>query len=350
MSLAVRIWVDRRPSPRIVVRAPYECRDVLEAVAGARWDAGNRVRVYPASPHTARALLAELAHYPEWVVSVDDDVKDLLSRAELEVAAVDHKSAEDLAEIPGRLPSWLHQRQAYHFAFEWRFTFFDMYMGSGKSRVTISLLDGWEAELCIILAPRSVLAVWPNQFATHSERDWLMIVPSMKLSVPKRVEAIKDELFRAALHRPKLPLAIVVNYEAAWRQPMGTFLLELELQNRTPVVLDESHRIKSPGGTASKWCARLTKHAGRRLNLTGTPMPHSPMDLYAQFRAGDPGVFGTSFHRYKHRYGVMGGFEGRQVVAYQRQDELSAKFAEHAYIFTQADLRRLGSAPASPST
>lgn len=344
MSVIVSIRAATQPSPRIVVRAPFECKSALDSVAGARWDKINRLTVYPFSPAAARDLVRELTFYPEWTVEVSDEIKELLERAELEAGAADHKTAEDLAEIPGKLPAWLHQRQAYHFAFPRNFTNLDMYMGSGKSRVTVSLFDGWDVDLAIILAPRSVLRVWPNQFATHSERDWHVIVAPMKLSVTKRVEHIRREMIRSMGR----PVAIVLNYEAAWRKPMGPFLLDLARQRRPRVALDESHRIKSPGGTASKWAAQLTKLCRQRLTLTGTPMPHGPMDLYAQARAGDPGIFGTSFHAYKHRYGILGGFEGRQVVAYQREDELARKFASYSYIFTQQDLRKLGLSPGEP--
>src|SRR5690606_42059487 len=47
------------------------------------------------------------------------------------------------------------------------------------------------------------------------------------------------------------------------------------------VILDESHKIKAPGGKASLFCARLGQRAVNRLILTGTPMPHSPLDIYA---------------------------------------------------------------------
>ena len=57
------------------------------------------------------------------------------------------------------------------------------------------------------------------------------------------------------------------------------------------VILDESHRIKAPNGKASRFLARLRPTTLRRVAMTGTPMPHSPGDIYAQFRPLDNGDF-----------------------------------------------------------
>ena len=42
---------------------------------------------------------------------------------------------------------------------------------------------------------------------------------------------------------------------------------------------------------------RLRSRAAYRIGLTGTPMPHSPMDIYGPFRFLDITIFGPSFGR-----------------------------------------------------
>jgi SNF2 family DNA or RNA helicase len=76
----------------------------------------------------------------------------------------------------------------------------------------------------------------------------------------------------------------------------------------------------------------------KRIGLTGTPMPHSPMDLYAQMRFVDPTVFGTSFTRFRTKYAVMGGYENRKVVAFRDEDEMMRRFRFAAYIAQEKDL------------
>lgn len=89
------------------------------------------------------------------------------------------------------------------------------------------------------------------------------------------------------------------------------------------VIADESHRIKTPSSRAAWFCHQITKKrkAKRRLLLTGTPMPHSPLDIYSQFRFLDPNVYATSFHRFKMRYADiinMGDF--KKIVGYKDLD------------------------------
>lgn len=49
------------------------------------------------------------------------------------------------------------------------------------------------------------------------------------------------------------------------------------------LVLDEAHYIKSPTGAVAQAVRELAPYAARRLVLTGTPMPRSPLDLWSQF-------------------------------------------------------------------
>ena len=94
-----------------------------------------------------------------------------------------------------------------------------MDMGTGKSRTAISLLDGWQAPAVIIVAPRSVVNVWPNQFAIHSERDWHAVPAPPKLTIPRRVDYLKKQ---AVLGLAKgQPVAMILNYESCWREPMA---------------------------------------------------------------------------------------------------------------------------------
>jgi len=53
-----------------------------------------------------------------------------------------------------------------------------------------------------------------------------------------------------------------------------------EKQRWDLVIADEAHRIKAPSGKASMFFKRLRTKALHRVLLTGTPMPHGPMDIF----------------------------------------------------------------------
>jgi len=137
-------------------------------------------------------------------------------------------------------------------------------------------------------------------------------------------------------------LVVTVNYEACWQKSMAPALLTVQW---SAIVLDESHRIKSPKGKASRWLAKLGERQprARRYLMTGTPMPHSPLDLYGQFRFLDPGVFGTSFSGFRSRYAICDAHFHSKVKKWINQDELGQRLASHSFRVTADDVLDLPS-------
>lgn len=174
----------------------------------------------------------------------------------------------------------------------------------------------------LILTPSSVVDVWPMEFEKHAaEGTNYVIVPLADGSVARRA-AEAERIIKLAAVRGQIAV-IVLNYEAAWREPMAALIKHTKWGM---MVCDEAQRCKAPGGRLSKFLASVRDSAERRVALSGTPMPHSPLDIYAQMRWLDPGVFGTSFTAFRAHYAKMGGFGGFQVIAYQNQAELQDKF------------------------
>ena len=225
--------------------------------------------------------------------------------------------------------SWQHQREALSFVKDKPGSMLAMEMGTGKSKVAIDLMDAQDYRRVLILCPLSVVAgVWPGELTKHSRAPWTVLPLAHGSVKDKQAQA---EMALASAER----VAVVINYESAWREPFGSWAKK---QKWDLVVMDESHRCKSPGGVASRYCSRLSDRIPQRLALTGTPMPHSPLDIYAQYRALDKGIYGTSYFRFKSRYAVMGGWSNQQVVGYRHQEELQEKFYSIAYRVEAADV------------
>ena len=106
-------------------------------------------------------------------------------------------------------------------------------------------------------------------------------------STRKKLERAAEGLKLATARRG--PAIVIVNYESAWRKPLGQWLKD---QHWDLLIMDESHRIKNASGETSRFVSQLSDRSRRRLALTGTPMPHSPLDIYAQYRAIDKSIFG----------------------------------------------------------
>jgi hypothetical protein len=111
---------------------------------------------------------------------------------------------------------------------------------------------------------------------------------------------------------------IAVNYESARLTPFGTWS-----QRRTwPLVIaDESHRLKSNSGAISRYVGRLGLVTRYRLALTGTPMPHSLLDVWAQYRFVDRTIYDPSYTSFRARYAEMGGYGNLEIKKWRDLDE-----------------------------
>ena len=74
---------------------------------------------------------------------------------------------------------------------------------------------------------------------------------------------------------------VLTSYHTAWRETEN--IVQALAARPWMLVLDEAHYVKSMSGVLAATVRRLAPFAARRLALTGTPMPHSPEDLWTIF-------------------------------------------------------------------
>ena len=239
-----------------------------------------------------------------------------------------------ITDTQTRTQLWAHQERAVEFAEDKPGVCLAMDMGTGKSAVAVTLAQTWECRCVLVLCPKSVVGVWPREFLKHAGDDF-EILPLIKGTTADKGHKAARFLDRCEIKRK--PAVVVINYESAWREPFRTFALNTA--DFDLLILDECHRIKAPGGRASRFCSELGKVVGKRLGLTGTPMPHSPLDIYAQFRTIQPSVFGYSFAKFKNRYAVTTGPNGTWVDPKQirNPEELCRKFASISFQVTKEE-------------
>lgn len=237
------------------------------------------------------------------------------------------------------IPPWQHQVDGFDIAKKHNAFYYAWDMGAGKTKGAIDYLNHINSDLVLIICPNKVIPVWPGQFKIHSHKKF-NVLPIVKKfgNSSKKANVIHEHIQRCKQTGERC--VIVINYESFWREPIGPIYNDagrisglgvLLSQQWNIIIADEAHRIKSPSGKASWMMKRLHKKSNRRLFLSGTPMSHSPLDLYAQFRALDPDIFGTNFSFFKRRYCELGGFEGRQVIGWINQQELQEKFFSIAH-------------------
>lgn len=311
--------------PRMPEQEFHRMLGLYRSIPAGRFHRPTSEWVVPATVESARNVLRIFTHDE---LIQDEAFEGLVHQVKTTAHASTHKEVDPKEIIGAKTKPWRHQSQAFWFSRDLPATLLDMGMGTGKSKVVVDRVCEATAgtmQRVLILCPLSVVPVWPHEFLTHGWDGIFLNVTVLPpgLFVPKKLEIAKQ----AAKDWTQGALIIICNYDSAKRSPLKEWILK---QLWDFVILDESHRIKSPGSKTSLFCKSLRSKALRRMCLTGTPMPHSPLDIYAQFRFLDPGIFGDSFTSFRARYAVLGGYRGAtgqplQILRFQNEEELAQK-------------------------
>jgi SNF2 family DNA or RNA helicase len=321
----IRIITDT-PSGQFIVRSPFEAKNLLKALPGRKWETKDKIPprgawVYPATGAAAANLKFVIGKSASFTLEADEPFH-VLADAALESLAANKRPASSFDPIPETnegLPPFPHQVKGYHLATSRDGVLLVWEMGTGKSRTVIDVVRNAKPARVLIVCPKTVIGAWQSQFSIHAPGLFNVAYLS-KRTVAKRKKEAQAVIENATTNNPGV---VVVNYESVWRAPLGKWVQE---QDWDLVVCDESQRIKTHTSKVSKFFDKLRPKARRRLALTGTPMPKDPLDLFAQMRFIDPGVFGASFGAFKGEYAVLGGFEGKQVLGFKNKEKMNKKF------------------------
>ena len=163
--------------------------------------------------------------------------------------------------------------------------------GLGKSKQLIDAVakqveDG-TLDGALIVCPNAVKSTWVREIEAHSNLCYAVFGSGKSA----RRQAFGS--LRAVFY--------VINYEAVAGEV--TSLRALLRFKRMALVLDESHRIKTPGAKVTRAIHRLRAEAAKRVIMTGTPVANTPDDLWSQMFFLDAGVsLGASFDEFRRRY------------------------------------------------
>jgi len=111
------------------------------------------------------------------------------------------------------------------------------------------------------------------------------------------------------------------------------------VDNQTMVIIDESDSIKNPSAIRTEKCLEMAEVVKYKMIMTGTPITQGILDLYSQFEFLDPNILGIgSYFAYKQRYAVFNGHNEKQVVGYQRVDEIIEMVSPYIYQVRKRDV------------
>lgn len=158
--------------------------------------------------------------------------------------------------------------------------------GAGKTVTGIFAYDVLvhrdQADFLLIVAPKSMVAEWPNDFARF--RGDLYRVETLTGSRRDRRRLLAAE-----------PDVLVANFEAVVAMEPELRALLRRHGDRGVLVVDESFHVKNRDARRTQALRRLREWCGRAFVLCGTPAPNSAHDLVEQFNLVDFGLtFGGS--------------------------------------------------------
>jgi hypothetical protein len=184
--------------------------------------------------------------------------------------------------------------------------------GLGKSKITVDLHRLTGASM-LILCPTVVLRNWRDEFRVHGSIDNVVVLEGSR----------KKKLALVAGAAESMPAALIATFETA-----AGLVQEISALPYGCIVLDESHRIKSPSSIRTRATWKLTEGRPRRVLLSGTPTLGNPFSVYPQFRALGHYFAPETYAKYCERYASFAAHNEHQVVGYKNMDQLNKRVNE----------------------
>lgn len=202
----------------------------------------------------------------------------------------------------------------------------DMRLGKTKQTIDSAQVLFWKNEIdrVIVIAPAPVRPVWfdpeMGELAKHLWDDTPVAVHEYHTRVKSWTRgAGKRALTWVITNYEFLRTGLERRGRKGWGGPRLDPLLRAA-NERTLLVLDETSSIKSHRSLQTRAVLSIRRLCGRVLELNGTPIAHSPADLFSQFFVMDPRIIGCeSFWQYRMRYAVHGGYLNKQVIGWRHE-------------------------------
>jgi hypothetical protein len=203
-------------------------------------------------------------------------------------------------------------------------------MGAGKTKQAIDAAQvlhvRGEIDKVLIISPAPVRSVWfDKDFGELRKHLWPDLC-SMIIEYHKG----KDRIWSHGrpFREPYLEW-VITNYDYV-RDGEGYDEIISYCDNRTMLVLDESSALKSHKAAQTKACIHIRNKCGRVLLLNGTPITHSPADMYSQGRLMHSSILDCKvFFDFRARYMVLGGWEDKQTIGWQNLEDLQTRFSPY---------------------
>ena len=192
-----------------------------------------------------------------------------------------------------------------------------------------------EVDRVAILCPKVALEIWDVEIRRH--------FPFRAEMEDYQYRWVNNPDHRGPKHTVRFCL---LGYERAarrerhrgkWQRP---YLAEIEAGKPDLLILDESHRLKRPGGVTAQGVWRMVRRlrdaqGGRPyvLILTGTPTPQGKRDIFAQYRILDERIFGSAVSSFDEDFVVRSKNPKTpwKINGYRNERKLDRRIRAHSF-------------------
>lgn len=230
--------------------------------------------------------------------------------------------------------------------------------GLGKTKVTIDYLGVLTARRgrvkALVAAPLSALDTWADELRLHLGHAR---IDGVDQEIKTRVYVVNDgsiidkgEYIKNMDDDFEGLTIVVINHDVfKYRHKVPGLktvtvrdrMLDAVIKHWCPdvVIVDEMHRLKTHSSNLSTAFYKIGQHTFRRIGLTGTVAPHSPLDFFGQWKFINSSTFGTKWNDFRYYYAIYGGYQNRQVIGFykDRLTEMKAKVGETSFIAKKSE-------------
>ena len=183
--------------------------------------------------------------------------------------------------------------------------FYDMGAGKTKTAIDISrsIFTRHKRVLkTLIVCPIVVVENWKREFKVHSyvAQSTIQVVDGKTKANGKKVKAAQLKLKKEQLANPEASI-FIINTESVGNPNLWPIILEMGFEL---LIVDESHRFKSPSAKRTKALHKLTlqPQLEYRYILTGSPILQDAQDLWSQYFILNPDILGRNFFSFRAQY------------------------------------------------
>lgn len=298
---------------------------VVNSIAGRKFWEGQNLKFQPLRSNIT--LLAESGY----AIDFTGDT------AALKTNLTTHKPVDDelLTKYSPAQPLFKYQLDALRKSWTRRNFALFIEMGLGKSAIIVAnagmLFMEKQITALLVVAPKGVNTQWLTRH----------VPANIDPSIPVNLIHWKNKAIDFSSLKGDRLHVFTINIDGT-KTKLGNQMCKdflTHFKDQTMMVMDESHLIKSPGTDRTVAVTKLGWLAKYRRICTGTPISRNVLDLFSQFRFLDEGILGHKYvTTFRARYCVMGGFEGRQVVAHKNIEELYALIDQHCFRITKGEV------------